>query len=65
MQVIYEPEQSSSGLVSFLRWDSPDLHRALDQAFAVQHNRERIVRVEVTKEGIRAILETLPRKAQP
>jgi hypothetical protein len=54
--VIYEPEHSASGAASFLIWNNPDLHRALNQAFAVQEN-ERIVRVEVTKQGIRAIVE--------
>jgi hypothetical protein len=61
MQVIYEPEHSASGLTSFLTWDHPDFHRALNQAFAVQKD-ERIVRVEVTKQGIKAILEIVRKK---
>jgi hypothetical protein len=65
MIVTYEPEQSKSGLTSILGWDNPDLHAALNQAFRVDQKHERIADIEVTKQGIKAIFETLPRKAAP
>lgn len=70
MKVVYEPATSYTeeppvpGMVNFISWDNPDLHAAFNKLFAVV-SWERVARVEITREGIRAVIQPVPGAKSP
>ena len=56
MQIVFNPATTQGGTVSQLTWNNPDLHAAIRAAFACRDD-ERIVRVEVTAQGMKAFFE--------
>lgn len=54
MEIKFNPskDEQGSGITSFASWNNPDLQRALEIAFNINRQRERIDTVEVTSEGI-------------
>lgn len=56
MEVRFNPDRGDGGVCAFASWNNPDLHRAFCVAFNLRAN-EKLVRIDVTKEGIRAYFE--------
>lgn len=59
MEVVFNPprDKQQSGTVSFASWQNRDLQAAMLRAFAIRGHEE-LKRLEVTPDGIRAIIET-------
>lgn len=52
-------EEAGTGLTSFASWDNPDTLRGLQTMFNIT-NKERLVQVEVSAQGITVRLESVP-----
>lgn len=61
MNVVFNPlpHEQKAGTTSFLVWSNPDLERAMNVAFGVS-SKDRIDRIEITPQGIKAIFEPTP-----
>ena len=61
MEIKFNPskDETGSGLTAFASWDNRDLQRALEIAFRINRQRERIDTVEVTADGITVRLSTV------
>lgn len=60
MKVEFEPREPSSGCWSFASWSNDDLQAAIRKAFN-ESPRERIIRIDITRDGIRAYFEATKR----
>lgn len=57
MRYEFNPQESKlTGVVSFAHWSNADLQTAIRQAFH-ESPRERIVAIEITRDGIKALFE--------
>lgn len=59
MRVLINPtnNETGSGLTSQVSWENPDTRAALESLFGVNKKTERLVQVEISKDGITARLE--------
>ncbi len=63
MQIIWNPTDTQGGTVSHIGWNNPDMQAAIRLAFH-EKDFERITRVEVTCEGMKAFFERKPESSE-
>ena len=63
MKVLINPTktQSGSGLTASCSWENHDMKKALNILFGVNEQKEKIIQIEISDDGIVARLEYVPR----
>ena len=62
MKVLINPtkNETGSGLTASVSWDNPDTKSAIESLFRVNPKTERLLQIEISREGIEARLEYIP-----